>query len=324
MHEIFIIFLLIVAVASANAQAIDNKKIEVNNADSINIKTVKHYKMDDRFFTWQQFSEGFGKEMVSAAQVYERRKMDGIKDYAFATYDFIFISDGKNKLDSLGNFLTTNYGYKINDIKKEDEYWALTGDAIEFPVDEENLRYWALDLYAKGYEFDCKLEGYGAMADPKDQKFPDLAIALYDHYFELAMASYNKRDLGMAIIHFSTAIKINPKDPNSWYSRAIAKDELHTWKAARRDYDKAIDLAPDFTSAIVNRAANKDEAGQYDEAIKDYTKAIELEPKDAMAYFNRGNSKFNIGDKNGACEDWNKAKELGAEYAQKRIYDNCK
>ena len=145
-----------------------------------------------------------------------------------------------------------------------------------------------------------------------------------DYYFELAMEAYNKGNLGMSIIHFSTAIKINPNDPNSWYSRATIKDQLHTWKAARRDYDRAIQLAPDFIAAIVNRAANKDEAGEYTEAIKDYSNAINLEPKNEMAYFNRGNSKFNINDKKGACEDWNKAKELGADYAQERIDEHCK
>ena len=199
----------------------------------------------------------------------------------------------------------------------------MQGDATEFPVDENNLMYWALDLYCKGYEFDCKFTGYGAMADPKDQKFPDLTDSLYDHYFDMAMEACDNRNFGMAIIHLSTAIKINPNDPNAWYSRAFMKDELHTWKAARRDYDKAIELAPDFVFAIINRAANKDEAGEYDDAIKDYTAAIEIEPDNAMAYFNRGNSKFNVKDKKGACEDWHKAKELGAEYAEKRIITNC-
>jgi len=317
-----LLLLLIVHMATAKAQASKTNRIE--KSDSVNNNNwIKKDTMKDRFFTWKQFADGFGKEMVSASEVYERRKKDGIKDYAFATYDFVFISDSKDKLDSLGNFLAVNYGYKINETKKEDEYWELAGDATEFPVDEDNLRYWALDLYAKGYEFDCKLDGYGAMADPKNQNFPDLNITLYDHYFELAMDAYNKRNFGLAVINFSTAIKIKPGDPNSWYSRAIAKDELHTWKAARRDYDKAIELAPDFTDAIVNRAANKDEAGEYDEAIKDYDRAIELEPQNAMAYFNRGNSKFNKKDKKGACEDWIKAKELGADYAQKRIDNEC-
>lgn len=278
--------------------------------------------MGNTFFTKDQFNSNFGKEMVSANSVYEQRKKSGIEDYALATYDFVFISNEKANLIRLAEFLKVNYGYKINEIEQHD-YWELTGDATEFPVDENNLMYWALDLYCKGYEFDCKLDGYGAIGDPKDQMFPDMEINA-DYYFDLAMEAYNKRNLGMATIHFSAAIKINPNDPNFWYSRAIIKDELHTWKAARRDYDKAIELAPDFIDAVVNRAANKDEAGDYEEAIEDYSKAIELDSQNEMAYFNRGNSKFNIKDNKGACEDWNKAKELGADYAIERIEEHCK
>ena len=278
--------------------------------------------MGNIFFEKNQFNSNFGKEMVSASSVYEQRKKSGMQDYTLATYDFVFISNEKANLFRLAEFLKVNYEYKINEIVKHD-YWELKGNSTEFPVDENNLMYWALDLYCKGYEFDCKLDGYGAMGDPKGQKFPDMKIDA-GHYFDLAMEAYNKRNLGMATIHFSTAIKINPNDPNSWYSRAIIKDELHTWKAARRDYDKAIELAPDFIDAIVNRAANKDEAGDYEEAIEDYTKAIELDLQNEMAYFNRGNSKFNIKDFNGACEDWNRAKEFGADYAIERIEEHCK
>jgi len=279
--------------------------------------------MPNTFFTQTQFSKNFGKEMVSATSVYEQRKKSGMIDYSLGAYDFVFISDEKDKLENLGKLLGENYGYNIRDIKDIGGLWEMQGDATEFPVDENNLIYWALDLYCKGYEFDCTLDGYGAMADAEDQKFPDMADSLYGQYFDLAMQAYDKRNLGMAIIHFSTAIKINPGDPNAWYSRAVVKDELHTWKAARRDYDKAIELAPDFTDAIVNRAANKDEAGEYDEAIKDYTQAIGFEPENAMAYFNRGNSKLNKSDKKGACEDWHKALELGAGYARERIDEHC-
>jgi tetratricopeptide (TPR) repeat protein len=280
--------------------------------------------MENTFFTKAQFKDNFGKEMVSAGSVYEQRKKSGLNDYSLATYDFVFISDAKEKLIRLRDFLSKNYEYKLNEIKKIDDYWELTGDATEFPVDENNLMYWALDLYCKAHEFDCKLDGYGAMGNPENQTYPDTENKDADYYFELAMEAYNRRNLGMSEIHFSTAIKINPNDPNSWYSRAIIKDELHTWKAARRDYDKAIELAPDFVDAIVNRAANKDEAGEYDAAIEDYGKAIVLEPDNGMAYFNRGNSKFNKKDNKGACEDWHKAKELGAEYAQERIDEHCK
>lgn len=278
--------------------------------------------MENTFFTKPQFDANFGKEMASVTSVYEQRKKSGMDDYSLATYDFVFISDEKNKLVRLSNFLSKNYGYKSNDIEHS-EYWELTGDATEFPVDENNLMYWALDLCCKGYEFDCKLDAYGAIGDPKNQKFSDTTTVNADHYFALAMEAYGHRNFGMAIIHFSTAIQINPGDPNSWYSRAFMKDELHTWKAARRDYDKAIEIAPDFVDAIINRAANKDKAGDYDEAIADYNKAIELDAQNEMAYFNRGNSKHNKKDHKGACTDWNKALELGAEYAQERIDEHC-
>jgi len=280
--------------------------------------------MEGKFFTREEFYGSFGMEMTSASEVYERRKKSGMKDYSLATYDFVYISDAKEKLESLGHFLASNYGFEITGTKKADEYWELTGKATEIPVDEDNLMYWALHLYCKGYEFDCRLKGYGAMGDPENQRFPEMSMNVEDYYFELAMEAYSKRNLSMAIIHFSTVIKINPTDPNAWYSRAIIKDDLHTWKAARGDYDEAIRLAPDFVDAIVNRGANKDVAEEYEEAIKDYNLAIQIDPINAMAYFNRGNSKLNKGDREGACVDWKYAKELGAVYAQERIDKLCK
>jgi len=278
----------------------------------------------ERYFSENEFNDNFGKEMVSASEVYEQRKKIGMKDYAIATYDFVFISDDKNKLDSLGHFLLTIYGYKITEIKNANGYWELSGEATRFPVDKDNLMYWALDLYCKGFEFDCKLDGYGAIADSKNQEFPKMDTMFADGYFDLGIEAYKKRNLGMAIIHFSTVLKINPKDAQAYYSRAIAKDELHTWKAARSDYDKAIELAPDFINALVNRAANKDEAGEYDDALKDYDKALALDSTNAMTFYNRGNTKHSKGDKQGACADWKKAKQLGADYAQERIDQLCK
>jgi phage-related protein len=181
--------------------------------------------VENKYFTKAQFNENFGKEMNSAAQVFEQRTKSGINDWALATYDCVFISDAKSKTDALGDFLSANYGYRMGQSKQVDQYWEISGDATEFPVDETNLMYWALDLYCKGYEFDCRLDGYGAMSDPENQQFPNFDIVLYDKYFDLAMAAYDKRNLGMAFVNFSIAIKIKPANPNPWYSRAIVKDE---------------------------------------------------------------------------------------------------
>jgi tetratricopeptide (TPR) repeat protein len=277
-----------------------------------------------RFFTHQEFIDNFGKEMVSADDVYNLLKKNGLTDNALGTFDIVYISNSKQKVDSLGTFLKENYRFTMKDSENVGDHWEVAGDSKPIPVDSENLLYWALDLYVKGFEFDCKLDGYGAMMDHKKPEFLKTDSTMEDRYFEAGLEAYNKRDLGSAIINWTLAIKINPKDPNSYYSRAIAKNELRTWKSALRDYDKAIDLAPKFVDAIVNRAALKDENGDYDGAIVDYNKAIELEPTQPMAYFNRGNARLNMGDKNLACIDWKKSKELGADYADARIKEHCK
>ncbi|WP_214226135.1 ribonuclease E inhibitor RraB [Pedobacter sp. B4-66] len=279
--------------------------------------------MTNTFFTLVEFNENYSEEISSATDVYERRKADGMRDFSLSAFEFVFTSDSKTKLQKLGQFLSTNYNYEIGEISEEDDDWELNGVATEFPVDHENLVYWVLNMYCKGHKFDCKLEGYGAFDDPAEQTFPDMDAGLYSHYFDLAMESYYKGNLGMGVIHFSTAIRIKPQDPNSWYSRAILKDELHTPKAARLDYDKAIELAPDFIDAIINRAANKDEAGEHDNAIADYSFVISLEPDNGLAHYNRANSKLRKGDKVGACLDWTKAKQLGYKYAEERLNINC-
>lgn len=279
--------------------------------------------MINTFFTLAEFNGNYSAEISSANEVYERRKKDGMKDFSLSTFDFVFISDSKAKLEKLGQFLSANYNYEIGDISEEGDDWELNGVATEFSVDLDNLVYWVLNMYCKGYKFDCKLDGYGSYNDAEEQTFPDIDVSLYSHYFDLAMECYDKGNLGMGVVHFSTAIRIKPQDPNSWYSRAILKDELHTPKAARLDYDKAIELAPDFVDAIINRAANKDEAGEYDEAIADYSFAISLDPENGMAHFNRANSKLRKGNRTGACIDWTKAKELGYRHAVESLNRNC-
>jgi tetratricopeptide (TPR) repeat protein len=278
----------------------------------------------ERYFTREEFVEKFGKEMVAAEDLYNLFKKNGLTDNALGTFDIVYISDKKKKVDSLGEFLTENYGFKMKASEQVGDHWEIAGDTKPIPVDAENLLYWALDLYVKGFEFDCNLDGYGAMIDHEKPEFLNMDPSMEDHYFQAGLDSYNRRDLGSAVINWTLVIKINPKDPNAYYSRAIAKNELHTWKSALRDYDKAIELAPDFIDALVNRAATRDEHEDYYGAIDDYNKAIELKPDNHMAYFNRGNTRLNMGDKNLACRDWTKAKQLGADYADERINEHCR
>jgi len=280
--------------------------------------------MDNRYFTKADFNSNFGKEMVSAITVYKRMANSGFKEYALATFDFVFTADTKDKLDSLAAFLTDNYGFTLEPPKKEKNLWVLQGDAIELPYSEDNLLFWAMDLYCKGYAFDCRLNGYGALTDPKHVRFENVENVRADSLLRKGMNALNKTNFGAAIIYFTTALRINPAMKTAFQARGYCKDEIHCWKAARMDYDKALEIDPNYVDALLIRATNKDDAGEHGAALEDYNKVIALDPINDLAYSNRGNTKFSLGDKKGACEDWAKAKSLDSPYAEARLSKECR
>ena len=284
-------------------------------------------KTNERYFSWEEFTKNFGKEMVSSEDVFNNMSKSGLKDNCLTKMDFTFISDKKENLQKLAEFITTHYPYSVQEIKKYGKLWEINGETNEIPMTSNNLLYWGLDMYKRGYEFDSKLDAYGGLFDPKDQKFPIIDDTKKNYYFEKGLDSYNKGDLSGAIFNWSLSIQIEPINPNAYYSRAIVKNELYTWKSALKDYDKAIEIAPKFISALINRGGLKDENGDYQGAISDYEtilKLDKLEPEEKQqAYFNLGNTYLNLKDKSKACENWNKALENGAKYAKERIDQHC-
>jgi tetratricopeptide (TPR) repeat protein len=284
--------------------------------------------MENTYFTWANFSRDFGKEMASAEDVFDSMTRNGLKDCTLTKMDFTFVSDKKENLIELGDFIKTHYPYTVQEVKKIEKLWEINGETNEIPLTADNLLYWALDMYKRGYEFDAGFDAYGGMIDDKNPIFPDLNESKADYYFDKGIDCYHNGDLSGSIINWSLTILINPNEPDAYYSRAIVKNELHTWKAALRDYDKAIEIAPDFISALTNRGSVRDENGDYQGAIEDYEKVLSFENVDIdnkqRAYFNRGNTKFNMTDSKGACQDWKTAFDLGADYAKERIDAHCR
>lgn len=284
--------------------------------------------MENKFITWDNFVNGFGKEMVSAQDVFKNMVKSGLKDYCLTKMDFTFISDNKENLTRLGEFIKNHYPYTVQEVKKYGNLWEINGETNEMPITADNLMYWNLDMYKRGYEFDSTLDAYCGLFDPKTPKFPDLDTSKANYYFDKGVECYNNGDLSGSIFNWSLTIAIDSKDPNAYYSRAIVKNELYTWKSALKDYDIAIEIAPKFASALINRGGLKDENRDYYGAIADYQKVLQIDNSEIenkqQAYFNLGNTKLNLNDKNGACENWKKAFELGAEYAKEKIDEYCK
>ncbi|MGX5817139.1 tetratricopeptide repeat protein [Chitinophaga lutea] len=277
-----------------------------------------------RYFTQDQFIARFGEEILLAGDIYARMAENGFPEYALAEFDATFSSNQPEKLQALGVLLRDVYGATVKGISERDGFFELTADFPVFPVDADNLLCWAVDQLWKGFEQDCRLEGYGTSSTTQEPTFPDEEPGRLAWYFEEGLRAWDMRNFGMTSIHFTTAIRIFPENANAWYSRAIARDQLFLYAKARADYDKALELSPSFVEAYINRAVNNDRSERYAEAMADYERALELEPENATAYYNRGNTKFNRGDRSGACEDWEKAKALGAAFAEERLAAYCR
>ena len=283
-----------------------------------------NFKKDKRFFSEDAFYNDFKNEAEKALEVYERMSKNGFEENALAVFDFDFVSDKKEKLIKLKDFFETNYSYSFSEIEKQKSNWLLNGETIKLPFDEDGLMFWAIDLYTKGFEFDCILTGYGSLTDAKNLEFLDTTQFSSNDYYKKGLDLISKRNFSNAIIDFGTSIRIDQNNKESYSARGYCKEELQVPKMGRDDYDKALLIDPNFVEALLYRATNMDNANEHNEALLEYNKVIELEPENKTAFFNRGNTKFNLKDKTGACNDWTKAKELGAEYAQERIDMECK
>lgn len=285
-------------------------------------------KGSNTFVTWDDFVDKFDKEVASAEEVFRSMVASGLKENSLVKMDFTCISDKKENLVKLEAYIRSHYSYTLKEIKQNKEGWELSAETNDIPITSNNLLYWALDMYKRAYEFDARLQDYGAPFDPQNQKFPDLDDEKSTFYFENGKDLYSKGDLSGSIINLSLAITIDPKNPNAYYSRAIVKNELYAWKSALKDYDKAIEIAPNFIGAIINRGSIKDENGDYQGAIEDYQRVLnrlDLDVKSKqLVLFNLGNTYQNLKNTNKACDFWHQASAIGADYAQDNIKAFCK
>lgn len=160
-----------------------------------------------------------------------------------------------------------------------------------WPVLFGMLSWSSLSLPAKEY-FDRALER---------QKAGDLAGAIVDYTQALALdpknaQAYNNRgearrhrgDVAGAIADFTRALELDPKHANTYYNRGLARKQQGDLEGAIADYTKALELNPKFAQACNNRGFARKQMGDLDGAIADYSRALKIDPSHAIACNNRG------------------------------------
>lgn len=173
----------------------------------------------------------------------------------------------------------------------------------------------------------------------------NLPPVVTDNYFELKKKDFEKlyqfvpyeneikyqkeggkklasKDYKGAIMEYSEAIKLNPKNPSSYNARGIAKFNLEDYTGALVDFSKAVELCPkekDYNFPIKpetiavyyeNRGNTKMELKDYSGAVSDYLKSYEFYMNQGALY-GLGKAKYNLGDYEGATKEFNRAINLG-------------
>lgn len=122
-----------------------------------------------------------------------------------------------------------------------------------------------------------------------------------------------------AVIEYSRAISLLPKNPRPYLGRGYAYEKLREYDKAIADYTKAVELAPTDPQVYFMRGLLYDLVGSPQQAIEDYSMSFRLNPSNADALYHRGLNKERLGDSQGALADFREAALRGNADAQSKL-----
>lgn len=106
---------------------------------------------------------------------------------------------------------------------------------------------------------------------------------------------------------FGECIRVEPKNLECLYRRAIVRELYIGYGLALEDYNAALAIAPNNHILLTARGSLYDSLKRPDEGIADLTKAIQLKANHADAYYKRGNIYRDKGDAEKAIADYTQA-----------------
>ena len=117
-----------------------------------------------------------------------------------------------------------------------------------------------------------------------ENQYPNFAL-VYDN---LGFALAKKGDIGAAMTHYKTAIKINPNYANAYNNFGTVLAGQESLKEAITHYKTAIKINPNLAKAYNNLGHALGKKGDIDAAITHYKTAIKINPNGVKAYINLG------------------------------------
>ena len=122
------------------------------------------------------------------------------------------------------------------------------------------------------------------------EKRNDKSIELYSShntYFNRALAKENIENYKGSIADYNKAIELNPNDYQIYKKRAYSKYKIDDYKGAIADYNKTLELHPNDFESIISLGILELELEQYQEAYDTFTSAIKIDAEFPDIYLNR-------------------------------------
>jgi len=110
-----------------------------------------------------------------------------------------------------------------------------------------------------------------------------------------------------AIEYLTHALELDPDNPNSFNSRAIAYLNRQQNQRAQDDLEQALRINPQYSDAYNNLGSLHYQKGEYEIAIINYTQALQFQPDFIEAILNRGMASRKLFNFEDAFEDFNQA-----------------
>jgi tetratricopeptide (TPR) repeat protein len=133
-------------------------------------------------------------------------------------------------------------------------------------------------------------------------------------------------DYSNAIMEYSKALDLDPKNPRILNNRGVVYETSTDYERALKDYNTAIDLSPNYALAFSNRCSVQYKKDEYQSAIKDCDRAVQLDPASANAYILRAKVFRGLEKLDDALNDYEQAIRLNpssipALFGQARAYE---
>lgn len=134
--------------------------------------------------------------------------------------------------------------------------------------------------------------------------------------FDRGVAQAERGSPAKAIVHFTEAIRLNPRFAAAYANRAAANYQIGRYDHALRDSNESISIEVESDSAYNIRGLIYRKRGQKDLAMQDYNRVIELFPTQHIGHYNRGLLHHQNGDYSYAIKDFSHAIELNPAYSR--------